>query len=63
VFQEILHRFAAIDRRDAIGPTFDALRGIVDEVISIEEQDVLQAKNVLQKASHCAASIASFSSG
>lgn len=50
VFQEVLHRFTAIERRDAIGPTFDALRGIVDEVIAIEERDVLEAKNVLLAA-------------
>lgn len=47
VFQEVLHRFTAIERRDAIGPTFEALRGIVDEVIAIEERDVMEAKNVL----------------
>jgi predicted nucleic acid-binding protein len=30
VLQEILHRYVAIDRRDAIQPAFDALLGIVD---------------------------------
>jgi uncharacterized protein len=30
--QEILHRYVAIDRRDAIQPAFDALLGVVDEV-------------------------------
>ncbi len=47
VFQEVLHRFTAIERREAIGPTFEALRGVVDEVIAIEERDVMEAKNVL----------------
>ena len=32
VLQEILHRYVAIDRRDAIQPAFDALLGIVDQV-------------------------------
>ena len=35
VFQEILHRFVAIDRRDAIKPTFTLLLDLVDEVYSI----------------------------
>src|SRR5207237_8864117 len=29
VLQEILHRYVAIDRRDAIQPAFDALLGVV----------------------------------
>ena len=32
VLQEILHRYAAINRRDMIQPAFDALLGVVDEV-------------------------------
>jgi uncharacterized protein len=28
VLQEVLHRYVAIDRRDAIQPAFDALPGI-----------------------------------
>jgi predicted nucleic acid-binding protein len=44
VLQEILHRYAAIDRRDAIGPAFDALLGVVDEVLAIELADVLRAR-------------------
>ncbi len=47
VFQEILHRYAAIDRREAIQPAFDALRGVVDEVLPIVEADVLRAKDLL----------------
>lgn len=47
VFQEILHRYAAIDRRDAIQPAFDALRSVVDEVFPIEELDVVRAKDLL----------------
>ena len=44
VLQEILHRYVAIDRRDAIQPAFDALLGVVDEVIAIELADVVRAR-------------------
>ena len=47
VFQEILHRYAFIDRREAIGPAFAALRGVVDEVLAVEEPDVFAAKELL----------------
>jgi uncharacterized protein len=47
VLQEILHRYAAIDRLDAIQPAFDALLGIVDEVFPIEPADVERAKTIL----------------
>ncbi len=47
VFQEILHRYVALGRRDAIQPAFDALRRVVDEVFPIEERDVERAKLVV----------------
>lgn len=47
VLQEILHRYAAINRRDAIQPAFDALLGVVDHVYSIEPADVERAKKIL----------------
>ena len=47
VFQEILHRYAFIDRRDAIQPAFDVLRGVVDEVFAVEEADVMVAKDLI----------------
>ena len=47
VLQEILHRYVAIDRRDAMQPAFDALLGVVDEVFPIEAADVESAKTVL----------------
>ena len=34
VLQEILHRYVAISRRDAIQPCFDVILGIVDECLS-----------------------------
>ena len=47
VLQEILHRYVAIGRRDAIQPAFDALLGVVDEVIPIAHGDVLEARDVV----------------
>jgi len=47
VLQEILHRYVAIKRPDAIQPTFDALLGIVDDVYHITLEDVGQAKNIV----------------
>jgi len=47
VFQEILHRYVAIGRREAIQPAFDALRGVVDDVLGIAERDVMGAKDIL----------------
>jgi predicted nucleic acid-binding protein len=47
VFQEILHRFVALGRRDAIQPTFDVMRDVVDEVFSIHDADVERAKTVV----------------
>lgn len=47
VFQEILHRYVAIDRRDAIEPAFETLEGIVDDVLAVEKADVFAAKDLL----------------
>jgi predicted nucleic acid-binding protein len=47
VLQEILHRYHAIRRPDAIQPAFDALLGVVDEVFPVERTDVEQAKALM----------------
>lgn len=47
VLQEILHRYAAIERRDAIQPAFDALLGVVDEVFPVDLDAVERARTVL----------------
>ncbi|HKS75585.1 MAG TPA: type II toxin-antitoxin system VapC family toxin [Terriglobales bacterium] len=47
VFQEILHRYAAIDRRDAIQPAFDVLLGIVDDVFPVEQGTIEGAKQIV----------------
>jgi len=47
VLQEILHRYVAIDRRDAIQPAFDALLEIVDQVLPIDGGVVKRAKEIV----------------
>jgi len=47
VLQEILHRYGAIARLDAVQPAFDALLGVVDEVFDITLKDVERAKQLL----------------
>lgn len=47
VLQEILQRYVAIHRRDAIQPAFDAILHIVDEVLPIRRGDVLRAREIV----------------
>ena len=47
VLQEILHRYAAIGRKDAISPAFQAILGIVDEVFTVELRDAERARDIL----------------
>ena len=47
VLQEILHRYVAINRRDAIQPAFDALLGITDQVLAIEGGTAERAKQIV----------------
>jgi len=47
VLQEILHRYAAIDRREMIQPAFDALLGVVDEVFPVQASTVTDAKGIV----------------
>lgn len=47
VFQEILHRYSAINRRDAIQPAFDALLNVVDQVIPVDISSVARAKEIV----------------
>jgi predicted nucleic acid-binding protein len=47
VLQEILHRYTAIGRRDAIAPAFEALLSVVDEVYPVELEDVERARDVV----------------
>ncbi|HYV75721.1 MAG TPA: type II toxin-antitoxin system VapC family toxin [Candidatus Binatia bacterium] len=47
VLQEILHRYIAIARRDAIQPAFDALLGITDDVLAVDRRAVERAKQIV----------------
>jgi predicted nucleic acid-binding protein len=47
VLQEILHRYGAIQRRDAIQPAFNALLGVVDEVLPVDRIAVERAKEIV----------------
>ena len=47
VLQEILYRYVAIDRRDAIQPAFDALLGVVDQVLPITVETLHSARDTV----------------
>jgi predicted nucleic acid-binding protein len=47
VLQEILHRYVAIHRHDAIQPAFNALLGVIDEVLPVDWIAVERAKNIV----------------
>ena len=55
VLQEILHRYVAIERRDAIQPAFDALLGVVDEVLPLTAADARHAKEIVLGAARLSA--------
>ncbi len=47
VLQEILRRYVAINRRDAIQPAFDALLGMTDQVLAIDRKVIERAKQIV----------------
>jgi uncharacterized protein len=47
VLQELLHRYLVIGRRDAIGPAWEAIVGVVDVIHSIEREDVERARRLV----------------
>jgi len=47
VLQEILHRYVAINRLDAIQPAFDALLKVVDDVLPVDRAVVERAKQIV----------------
>jgi predicted nucleic acid-binding protein len=55
VLQEILHRYTAIHRREAIGPAFQAILDIVDDVFPIEKADVMRAAEITQHSGNFSA--------
>jgi predicted nucleic acid-binding protein len=50
VLQEILHRYVAIERRDAIEPCIAALLGVVDEVFPVELEDVRRTSSIVRSS-------------
>jgi len=47
VLQEILHRYVAINRREAIQPCFDVVLEIVDEVLPVNLEIVSKAREIV----------------
>lgn len=47
VMQEICHRYCAIRRVDSIQKAFDALYGIVDDIIAVTRDDIEKSKGIL----------------
>ncbi len=47
VLQEILHRYSAIRRPDAIQPAFDVLLGVIEEVWPVDRAAVERAKTIV----------------
>ncbi len=47
VLQEILHRYVAIQRRDAIQAAFETILALVDEVFPITQRDLQRAKEIV----------------
>lgn len=48
VLQEVLHRYTAINKREAIEPAFRVILHVVDEVFAIEKRDVLRAGEIVR---------------
>lgn len=55
VLQEILHRYTAIDRREAIAPAMRLTLDIVDDVFPVEKADVLRATEITQNRARLSA--------
>ena len=51
VLQEILHRYAAINKLEAIQPAIEALLGTVDDVFAIEKRDAMRAAEIVRNRS------------
>ena len=55
VFQEILHRYTAINRRDAIGPAMDSLQRLADEVLSFSMPEIHRARTLINTVQNLSA--------
>ncbi len=47
VLQEILHRYVAINRREAVQPAYEAVIGVVDEVLPVQLAHLLRARDIV----------------
>jgi uncharacterized protein len=47
VFQEILHRYASVNRRNDIQRAFDALHNAVDEIFPVDHETIERAKQIV----------------
>ena len=47
VLQEILHRYVAINRRDAIQPCFNVVLEVVDEVLPVTLETISAAREIV----------------
>ena len=55
VFQEILHRYVAIGRKDAIAPAWELLVSIADQVAPVDIADVTVARDLILSGSAASA--------
>ena len=55
VLQEILHRYTAIRRREAIPAAIQAILDVVDDVFAIDKADVLRASEIVQQPAELSA--------
>ena len=51
VYQEILHRYVAIGRLDAIDPAFASLDALVDDVLAFGVAEIRAARTLLENVS------------
>lgn len=55
VYQEILHRYSAIRRCDAIKPALDTLEGIVQQTLPVDLTHIRRAQEILCSSSQVSA--------
>ncbi len=50
VFQEILHRYSAIDRKEFIQPTFELMKQLIEQIFPISIGEIEVAKELLMQS-------------
>ena len=55
VLQEILHRYLAIRRKDAIDPALETLIGLTREIFAVTVEDVMRARRLVGGSSRLSA--------